>query len=319
MPLPENATVLVSETLAPIPADWLARQLDLQWVAYDSPNFRQRLAQAHGLIVRTYTKVDDNLLDAAPKLRVVGRAGVGLDNIDVEACRRRGVEVVYTPDANTQAVVEYVFALLYDALRPRVTMDVPVAPDAFHELRKTQVGRQLDQLTLGIVGFGRIGKRLGLAAHALGINLNVCDLLPEAQLRKHVDYPYRFIGHEELYEKSDIISIHVDGRSSNREMINAKALSHFKPNAIFINAARGFLVDTHALADFAKANPDARLILDVHAPEPPTPEYPLWGLNNVRLLPHLASRTHTAMDNMSWVVRDVLAVLQGHQPQWPAG
>lgn len=319
MPISDDATVLVSETLAPTPAQWLARQVDLQWVAHDAPEFRDKLAEAQGLIVRTYTKVTGELLDAAPNLRVVGRAGVGLDNIDLDACRQHGVVVVYTPDANTQAVVEYVLALLFDALRPRVTMEAPIEAEAFHELRKTQVGRQLDQLTLGIVGFGRIGKRLGLAAHALGINLKVCDLLPEAELRKHVDYPYQFVDHHTLYESSDIISIHVDGRASNRHMIDAEALSHFKRDAIFVNAARGFLVDAEALVNFARTNPQAQLILDVHSPEPPTPEYPLWGLANVRLLPHLASRTHTAMDNMCWVVRDVLAVLQGHQPQWPVG
>lgn len=314
----DKPTIIVSETLASNPADWLARQVNLQWLAHDAPGFREQLANAQGLIVRTYTQVNAQLLAAAPRLRVVGRAGVGLENIDLDACRQRGITVVYTPDANTQAVVEYVLGLLFDALRPRTDLTGPIAPATFHQLRKTQVGRQLDQLTLGILGFGRIGKRLGRAAHALAVNLKVCDLLPEAQLRKAVDFPYQFVDHHTLYEKSDIVSIHVDGRPENHHLIDAQALAHFKRDTILVNAARGMLVDSAALADFAKANPEARIILDVHQPEPPTPDYPLWALPNVRLLPHLASRTHTAMDNMSWVVQDVLAVLHGREPQWSA-
>jgi len=310
--------VLITETLAPVAADWLARHADVVWCAHDDPVLNEQLAQADGLVVRTYTIVDGALLEKAPKLKVVGRAGVGLDNIDLEACQRRGVRVVYTPDANTQAVVEYVLALMLDYVRPRT--DLPVGADAqtFHNLRKTEVGRQLDQLTLGLVGLGRIGKRLGQAAHAIGMKLLVCDLLPEVELRKAVDYPFDFVDHKTLYARSDIVSIHVDGRASNRHLLDADAMKHLRDDGLFINAARGMLHDTDAIADWAKSHPKAYLILDVHDPEPPPSEYVLSGLSNVRLLPHIASRTEQALENMSWVVKDVAAVLEGREPNCPA-
>jgi len=317
--------VLITETLAESADAWLCEHAEVVRCAYDDPGLHEALAEAEGLVVRTYTIVDEAFLDRAPKLRVIGRAGVGLDNIDLQACKRRGVRVVHTPDANTQAVVEYVFALMLDHYRPRTDLPAHADADTFHSLRKTEVGKQLDQLTLGIVGFGRIGKRLGCVAHALGMNLKVCDILPEAELRKAVDYPYEFVDHNTLYANSNIVSIHVDGRAENRQMIDAAALSHLREDCLFINAARGMLHDSDALAQWAKTHPESQIILDVHDPEPPPPApasapggYPLYDLPNVRLLPHIASRTFEALDNMSWVVRDVVAVLESEEPKHPA-
>lgn len=310
--------VLITETLSEPAAGWLGEHADVAWCAYDDPGLGAQLASAEGLVVRTYTIVDRAFLDLAPKLKVVGRAGVGLDNIDLEACRSRGVRVVYTPDANTQAVVEYVLALMLDHYRPRT--DLPAHADAatFHRLRKTEVGTQLDQLTLGIVGFGRIGQRLGQMAHAIGMNLKVCDLLPEAELRKAVDYPFEFVDHTTLYAHSDIVTIHADGRPSNWHMLDAEMLNHLRDDCVFINAARGMLVDADALAEWARSHPRAQVILDVHDPEPPPSDYALYGLPNVRLLPHIASRTYRALENMSWVVRDVVKVLAGEEPEYAA-
>ncbi|MEM9415952.1 MAG: NAD(P)-dependent oxidoreductase [Planctomycetota bacterium] len=314
-------TAVITETLDASCADWLSERCSVVWCSYDAPDFETQLALTEALVVRTYTVVDDALLDRAPKLRVVGRAGVGLDNIDLEACRKRGVRVVYTPDANTQAVVEYVFGLILDHYRPRPvgTMDAATTADAFHALRKTHVGRELADLSLGIVGLGRIGKRIATVAHAMGINTYGCDVLPEAGLRAALPgVPFTFVGHDELYAKSDIVTLHVDGRPSNRHLIDSSALSHFRKDALFINAARGMLVDHDALACWLKANPDAQAILDVHDPEPTPSDYPLHGVANAWLLPHLASRTDTALANMSGVVRDVAAVLAGDEPTYPA-
>ncbi len=313
------ARVLITETLAAVASDWLGERADVAWCAYDDAGLDEQLSEAQGLVVRTYTIVDEGFLDRAPKLRVIGRAGVGLDNIDLEACKRRGVRVVHTPDANTQAVVEYVLALMLDRYRPRTDIPMGADAEAFHNLRKTEVGTQLDQLTLGIVGFGRIGKRLGKAAHAIGMNLWVCDLLPEVELRKAVDYPFEYVDHATLYAGCDVVSLHVDGRAGNRHMIDGDALKHLRDDCLFINAARGMLVEGDALARWAESNPRAGVALDVHDPEPPPPgSYPLYGLPNVRLLPHIASRTEQALDNMSWVVRDVVAVLEGREPGCPA-
>ena len=314
----DRPRVVITEHLDAACADWLAERAEVVWHKHDEPGFDAALAGAQGLVVRTYTIVDAALLDRAPGLRVVGRAGVGLDNIDVPACRQRGVEVVYTPDANTQAVVEYVTGLMLDRYRPRTAITGTDTPAPFHDMRRTEVGRQLDEMAIGLLGFGRIGKRLGAVAHAIGMSVLACDLLPAEPLRAAVDYPVELVDHDELYQRSDILSVHVDGRASNRHLIDAGALEQMKPEVMLINAARGMLLDRAALRDWARTRPEAAAVLDVHDPEPIPAEDPLWGLPNVILLPHLASRTDSAMRNMSWVVRDVMAVLGGAEPRCPA-
>lgn len=301
---------IITETLDPDCAEWLSQRTELVHCAHDAPEFDDLLPRAQALVIRTYTLITPELLDKAPNLKVVGRAGVGLDNVDLEACKTRGVQVVYTPDANTQAVVEYVTGLILDDLRPRTTLK---PADDFHALRKTEVGRQLDELTIGILGFGRIGSRMARAAHGLAVqNILINDLLD-------LDEPdYRVVDKPTLFRESDILTIHVDGRPENRHLIDADVLAQLKPDCLLINAARGMLVDHAALADWSTANPGSRAILDVHDPEPPARENPLFDLPNVRMLPHLASRTHTALSNMSWVVRDVAAVLEGQTPKYPA-
>ncbi|QDU35157.1 D-3-phosphoglycerate dehydrogenase [Poriferisphaera corsica] len=311
--------VIVTETLSDGPAAWLAERAEVVWCPHtDTEKLNELLPKADGLVVRTYTLVNEALLAKAGNVKVIGRAGVGLDNFDLDACKDAGVRVVYTPDANSQAVVEYVIALMLDELRPRT--DVPTGCDAemFHQLRKTEIGLQLDQLTLGIVGFGRVGKRLGRVAHAIGMKVMVAEVLPESKLRGAVEYPFEYVTHDALYQGSDIVSVHVDGRAENRHMLNADVFEMLKPEVLLINAARGFLQDNDAMRAYALLNPDARIVLDVHDPEPipPGSEYPLHGLENVRLLPHIASRTNQALENMSWVVRDVDAVLRGVEPMF---
>lgn len=311
--------VIVTETLDAVCAEWLEQRVELRWCRHDQTAEMARfLPRAEGLVVRTYTQIDQALLDQAPALRVVGRAGVGLDNIDLDACRRRDVRVVHTPDANSQAVVEYVLGLILDNFRPRPNLARDVSPDQFHELRKQHVGTQLNQLTLGILGCGRIGRRLARAAAGLSIDTLVNDLISEAELRSTTTAPFDYVDKPTLYAQSDILSLHVDGRAANRRMIDAAVLVHLKPTCLLINAARGMLIDARAVADWARRNPAARVVLDVHDPEPPPRDYPLFGIPNVRLLPHLAARTDTALEQMSWVVKDVVAVLNDQAPQCPA-
>lgn len=311
--------VVITETLDHVCADWLSDRADVRWCKIDDgAPLGDDIAAADALVVRTYTQVNQALLDRAPKLKVVGRAGVALENIDVAACRKRGIEVVHAPEANTQAVVEYVTGLLLTHLRDLAYLDPSVTDEQFHHLRKTLSGRQINEMTLGILGFGRIGKRLGKVMHAIGVNVWACDILPQAELRKQVDYPFEYVSHDKLYREADILTVHVDGRSSNHHLINADVVSKFRDDLIFINAARGLLVDYAALGSWLQAHPHAAAIIDVHDPEPPPPDYALYGLDNVALLPHLAARTETALRNMSWVVRDVWDVLNGLEPQYPA-
>ena len=242
------AKVVITETLDAQCADWLAERCAVVWHQHDKPGLDAELADADALVVRTYTEVNDALLDRAPNVKVIGRAGVGLDNFDLDACRARGVRVVYTPDANTQAVVEYVLGLMLDHVRPRTALGPGTDAQAFHALRKSEVGVELAGLTLGIVGLGRIGKRIATVAHALGMNVLGCDLIDEATIRKQLPaVPFTFVDHAALYAGSDIVTLHADGRPENRQMIGADALAHFRDTALLINAARGMLIDHDAL------------------------------------------------------------------------
>jgi D-3-phosphoglycerate dehydrogenase len=311
-----RALVVVTEHLADEAAEWLAARCEVVRAPVDDPRFAEAAPEVEALVVRTYTQVDAALLSHLPRLKVVARAGVGIDNIDLEACRARGVQVVFTPDANTQAVVEYVLCLLCDALRPRLFLDEPVERQEWDELRQDVVGLwQMNELVIGILGLGRIGKRVAEVARAIGFTVLYHDVaeIPESERRGA-----ECVTLERLFAESDVLSIHVDGRPSNRRFVGRALLERMRPDAILINTARGCVVDPEALADWLRGNPAAQALLDVHDPEPITDANPLLPLPNAHLAPHLASRTMTAMDNMSWVVKDVAAVLEGRKPRYPA-
>jgi phosphoglycerate dehydrogenase-like enzyme len=309
-------TVVLAEGLHEECATWLREQLPpgsrVVFAGADGePSLNELLPVAHALVVRTYTKVDAALLARAPLLKVIGRAGAGLENINVQACQSAGVQVVSTPDANTQAVAEYVWGLILHHFRPHSELPRQCSAHTFHSLRQTEIGREVAELTLGIVGMGRIGKRVACIAHAVGMKVLACDLLPESDIRAGLPaVPFAFVRHADVYSGSDVISVHADGRAGNMKMLGAAEFALMRPDAVFINAARGLLVDHDSLAAWLQRNNSAHVYLDVHDPEPPPPDYPLWNLPNATLLPHQASRSHSALLRMSWVVRDVLKVLQ---------
>lgn len=306
--------VLITEPIDPVCVSWLAERCDVTECPVDDPRFDELLPTADALVVRTYTIVDAELLSRAPRLKVVSRAGVAFENIDVAACIDRGVTVTHAPDANTDAVVEYVFALLLDELRPRPTLTEPLTKEQWGALRKDSVApRQLKGSTLAILGMGRIGKRMATVANALLMNVIYHDIEPVPA----PDYA-RSVSPEDLFAQGDIITVHIDDRAGNTDFVGADLLNCMKPDSIFVNASRGFVVDHAALASFLKANPDARCMLDVHVPEPVPADNPVFGLPNARLLPHIGAATAMAHRNMSWVVRDVWRVLQGEAPNHPA-
>jgi phosphoglycerate dehydrogenase-like enzyme len=308
--------VVQTEHLDDACAAFLRERCELVVSPADAPEFGALLERAEGLVIRTYTKVDAALLARAPRLRVVGRAGVGLDNVDVRACAARGVTVVSTPGANTRAVVEYVTALMLDALRPRLFLDKPLAIGEWNKLRKELLApRQLSDLTLGIVGLGRVGSGVARVGAALNMRVVYCDLIDFPPERRFGAEPAPL---ERVLNESDVLTLHPDGRRRNRGLIGAKELALCKPDVVLINTSRGFVVDAHALADFLIAHKGARALLDVHDPEPFGATHPLVDIPNAHLSAHIAAATATAHRNMSWVVRDVWRVLSGETPEFPA-
>ena len=305
-----------TEQLDPVAQEWLARECEVLVAKAGSPEFLARASDINALVIRTYTTVDDALLESLPALKVVARAGVGVDNVDLEACLRRGVAVVYTPDANTQAVVEYVFCLMCDAIRPRIELQGLVSKNEWDSIRSTVCGeRQLNELTLGILGLGRIGSRLARAAGALGMRVIYNDL---KTIHPDLRHGSEEVSLDELLTQADVLSVHIDGRPANHDFLNATSFDRLKDNAILINTSRGFVINEADLAAWLSQHPRAQAILDVHAKEPFQADSPLLRIENATLMPHLASRTHTAMANMSWVVKDVLRVLKGEAPKHDA-
>lgn len=324
---PTEHLVIQTEHLDDEPARWLAERCRLEVTPSDSARFDELLPLADALLIRTYTKVDDALLDRAPRLRCVARAGVGLDNVDLAACARRGVTVVSTPAANTQAVIEYVWAMLLDVLRPRLFLDKALPGADWKRLRSELIApRQLGDLSLGVLGLGRVGSGVARVGLALGMRVRYCDVAefppgsPQAMLERGWGGAAgaERVAMEELLRQSDVLSVHVDGRRANRGLIDARLLRLCKPDVVIVNTSRGFVIDPSALAAFLRANEGASALLDVHEPEPIEAGYPLLDLPNAHLSPHIAAATATAHRNMSWVVRDLWRVLQGEQPEHPA-
>lgn len=308
---------LITESLDPKCAAWLEERCDIARASpSDRPRFDELLASADALIVRTYTTVDASLLSRAPRVRVVARAGVGLDNIDVAVCRERGVEVVHTPMANATAVAELVFAFLLDALRPRLFLEEALDTERWKALRSQLIApRQLEGMTLGILGMGRVGR--AVAKRATGFSMRVLcndlDPIPPEALGGAEQ-----VSLAELLRRAEALSIHIDEREENRSFISAAHFELVRPDLVLINTSRGFVIDTDALAGFLRGHPGAQAILDVHDPEPFPESSPLFGLPNAHLSPHVGAATAPAHERMSWVVRDVWRVLCGDRPEFPA-
>jgi len=312
MSTPKQHVIVVAEELNDRTLGYLGRHGRV--VQTDPQNVVNVLGDADALVVRTYTTVDEALLARAPRLKVVARAGVALDNIDLAACRARGVQVVHTPEANTLAVVDYTVNMIIRMNRRFWPMDSPVPAEQFLATRKRTFGRFLSGLTLGIVGCGRIGSRVGRAAAGLGMNVIYNDIR-EIQ----TDYPAAAVDKPALWAKSDIVTLHVPLTDLTRRLINAETLAAFKPGAQLVNCARGACVNYDDLAAAIRNGRISAAAIDCHDPEPPPPDYPMFGLGeDVILTPHIAARVPKAIENMCDVVLDVVAVLRGRRPKFPA-
>ena len=234
--------VLVTEGSDAGPLKWLAERAKVVEVSHESPEFLKLLPDAEGMVVRTYTKVNEAMLARAPKLKVVGRGGVGLENIDVPACRRRGIEVVFTPDANTLAVGDFVFGYMLQLLRPWAFFREAVyEPAEFKRIRNTARGRQLNELTIGILGMGRVGRRVGhIGANGLGMRVIYNDIV---EVHAQLDFPAQSVDKPTLYRESDILSLHVDMREGNENLVGPAEIAQMKPGAVLINTSRGEVLD----------------------------------------------------------------------------
>jgi D-3-phosphoglycerate dehydrogenase / 2-oxoglutarate reductase len=266
------------------------------------------LKEADALLVRSATRVDAALLEAAPRLQVVGRAGVGVDNVDVPAATARGVLVINAPTANVVSAVEHTFALLLALLRR-----VPAAAASMAEGRWEKskfLGSELAGKTVGIIGLGQVGSRVAARARAFEAKLLGHDpFLPEEKARE-MGVP--LVELSKLLAASDIVTLHATATEKGKPLLGREELSAMKKGAILVNVARGSLVDRGALLEALKSGHLSGAALDVFEPEPPPPDDPLAKLPNVVASPHLGASTVEAQERVSLqTVEALLDALSG--------
>jgi len=274
----------------------------------DPAALHDHLTSARALIVRNRTQVRETLLSMGPKLRVVGRLGVGLDNIDVAACKARSVKVIPATGANDLSVAEYVLTSAMMLLRGAYLRTADVAAGEWP--RQSMMGRELAGKTLGLIGYGSIAREVAWRAHMMGMQIVAYDPYVMA------DHPgwqiARNVSLDAVLELSDVVSLHTPLTDATRYMISADALSSMKPSAILINAARGGIVDEAALADALKAGKLGGAALDVFETEPLTAEAgaKFMDLGNLVLTPHIAGVTDESNERVSHLIAEkVLEVL----------
>ncbi|HMN65578.1 MAG TPA: hydroxyacid dehydrogenase, partial [Burkholderiaceae bacterium] len=252
----------------------------------DRAGLLARVAEADALIVRNRTRVDREVLAAAPRLRAVGRLGVGLDNIDVAACEAAGVAVYPATGANSLAVAEYVVATSMVLLRGAYLSSNEVAAGQWPRARMSQ-GRETAGKTLGLVGFGGIGRMTAKLAQALGMRVLAYDpmLPPDAPAWSEAGVGRREL--DALFGEVDVLSLHVPLTESTRGLVDAARLARMKPDAILVNTARGGVVDETALAAALRSGKLGGAALDVFDDEPLRAGSPLAGAPNLILTPHI--------------------------------
>lgn len=259
---------------------------------------------ARALIVRNRTRVNAALLDAAPRLQCVGRLGVGLDNIDLDACRARGIAVYPATGANDQAVAEHVLAMALVLLRGAYGASDAVAAGAWP--RERLIGREIAGKTIGLIGLGSIARQVARRAAALGMTPIACD-----PLLGHDDPAWKLAARREfepLLAEADIVSLHVPLTPSTRRMIDAERLAQMKPGAVLINAARGGIVDEDALCASLRSGHLSGAALDVFENEPLTAAAGarFAGIANLILTPHIAGVSVEANVRVSNMIADIV-------------
>jgi len=248
---------------------------------------KEAISNYDALVVRSRTKVTKEIIEAGRHLKAVGRAGAGLDNIDVEAAEKEGIMVLNTPEAPAQAVAELTIGLMLSLAR-----SIPFADHTMKEgkwIKKELEGWQLKDKTLGVIGLGNVGEKVAKIAKALGMRILITKRTPPPpELLKELEA--EFIPLKELLQRSDIVTIHVPLTPQTHHMISAKEIQTMKDGAYLINTSRGAIVDEKALSDALQSGKLGGAALDVYEIEPPT-DFSLIRLPNVVATPHIGAQT----------------------------
>ncbi|MCC7175644.1 MAG: phosphoglycerate dehydrogenase [Bryobacterales bacterium] len=295
--------ILVAEPMAAAGLELLRSQPGWQVVASNPKEYLQHLADADALVVRSAVKVTSEVLAKAPRLRAIGRAGVGVDNVDIAAATAAGVLVMNTPGGNAVAVAEHTLALMLAMAR-----SIPQASSSTKNglwEKKKFLGSELRGKTLGIIGLGSIGREVARRARAFEMKVVACD--PYVSLRAVEDVSVQLVEMGELYAASDYIALHVALTPETRRMIGREAFAGMKDGVRLVNCARGELIDVAALREAIESGKVAGAALDVFDQEPPPSSYPLFGLDRVIATPHIAGATEEAQEIVGVRIAEQLA------------
>ena len=289
----EKMKIVLAEKVSPATLAVFAAEPGWEVLTHDKlpDGLPAALADADALVVRSAVQVDDALMETAPKLRVIGRAGVGVDNIDADAATRRGIVVMNTPGANAVAVAELTIGLMLALARK-----LPSANTSMHAgkwEKKSLQGAELKGKTLGILGLGRIGLEVARRARGFGLEIIGSDPFVSAAVAR--ENGILLVSVEDLLARADYLTLHVGLTPQTTGIINAKTLAAMKKGVRIINCARGELVEDAALVEALKSGQVAGAALDVFAEEPPK-NSPYAGLDNVILTPHIAGSTGEAQE-----------------------
>ncbi len=276
----------------------------------DRPRLLEEVTDATAILIRNRTRIDEELIAASRSMRVVGRLGVGLDNIDMDACARAGLKVIPAVGANAVSVAEYVLGAMlvltrgvFGMTQSMVAGDWPRQGHAF--------GHEVMGKVLGLVGFGAIAREVAARAASFGIRIVAHDpFIHESDPVWQTATPLSF---EELLRVADVVSLHAPLDAGTRNLIDARALARMKPSAVLINTSRGGMVDEGAVADALRSGALAGAALDVFASEPlgPEPASTFADVPNLLLTPHVAGNTHESVDRVAkMIVEAVIEALE---------
>ena len=270
----------------------------------DKKELKEYVKDADILIVRSATKVKGELMDSLQSARLIIRGGVGIDNIDLEAAKAKGIKVVNTPEASSISVAELVFAHLFALLRHIVRGTTGIKEGKWE--KKLLKGHEVFGKTLGIIGMGRIGREVAKRAKALGMKVIGYDV---------VDFPEELaerVSLDELYQRADIITLHVPLLPQTKHMINMDSIEKMKDGVVIINCSRGGVIDENALYNALKRGKVKGAGLDVFENEPPQ-DSPLFELDNVTFTPHIGASTYEAQARIGEeIVKKIKAFLEGN-------
>lgn len=280
----------------------------------DKESMTEEIRDCEAMILRT-ARADRELLEAGKKLKIVARHGAGYDNLDWEAAEELGIRATYSPDTTGLSVAEYTMAAILNLAKRMKESETLIRTGRFKE-KFSMKGADVSGKTLGIAGLGKIGKEVARRA-ALGFDMKVIAYVPRPEGKEIPEY-VEAVSWEELFEKSDYISLHVPGGEKNQGLVGAEEFARMKQSAYLIQVSRGGVMDEAAFADAVKKGQIAGGAVDVFTTEPPKEENPLLGLESVILTPHIGSNTEECMDRIALdVAEDVHLVFSGKEPRHP--